>query len=453
MKTRITLTLCLCICFLALQGHQSTAQTATTAPLKKNLIKEVVNSLGQVMIDGYIFPEKGKAVADHLKANFKDKKYVDIEDFKSLVGILQQDIQSILNDVHFNLFYFPPSAGFNWIDPGDSDAKKQDAENQMRIASELKNHGLPKLEILDGNVGYLKMASFNSPVHFVEQTVASAMQFLENTDAFILDVRDNGGGQPEYVNLIQSYFFEAGELLAMKYNRGPDSTQHFYSVPGLKRDKYLKKPLYVLTSAGTGSGAEVIAYAIQSAKRGIIIGEKTIGGAHGFSTMNLSFEGHGNLIVGLPDSRMIDPNTKTNFEAVGVIPDIAVSTSKALQQAHLAAIDHLKSTSKSAERVNNLQSIISKIKFEMSRENTGTIDYSMYTGKYGIRTISEENGTLMIQREGGPKLPLAPVGKDIFVLDIQLTPQPKIEFERTDGKVTAFYLVQGSNKTLNVKDN
>ncbi|MCE7996819.1 MAG: S41 family peptidase [Roseivirga sp.] len=453
MKTRLILSFFLCTCFGALQGQITTSKTTPAAPLKKSLVKEVVNSLGQVMIDGYIFQEKGKAVADHLKANFKSKKYADIKSFKSLVGILQQDVQSIINDVHFNLFYFPSSAGFNWIDPGDSDEKKQDAENQMRIASELKNHGLPKLEILDGNVGYLKMASFNSPVHFVEQTVASAMQFLENTDAFILDVRDNGGGQPAYVNLIQSYFFKEGQLLAMKYNRGPDSTQHFYSLPGLNRDKYLEKPLYVLTSGGTGSGAEVIAYAIQSAKRGTIIGEKTIGGAHGFSTMNLSFEGHGNLIVGLPDSRMIDPNTQTNFEAVGVIPDIPVGTSKALQQAHLEAIKQLKSTSQSPEAASNLASIMNKIEFEMSNENTGASDYSIYTGRYGIRTISEEGGTLMIQRDGGPKLPLAPVGKDKFVLDIQLTPQPKIEFERTDGKVTAFYLIQGSNRTLNTRDN
>lgn len=452
MKKRFTLVILLCFCSTILLGQNTGTASGATPPLKKSLKKEVINSLGQVMIDGYIFPEKGQAVADLLKKNFKEKKYNEFNEFKSLVAQLQQDIQSVLNDVHFNLFYFPPNAGFNWVDPGDSDERKQDVEDQMRAFSARQNHGLPKLEILDGNVGYLKMASFNSPVHFVEETVASAMQFLENTDAFILDVRDNGGGQPEYVNLIQSYFFPEKTLLSMKYDRGPDSTQHFYSVPGLSRDKYLDKPLYVLTSGGTGSGAEVIAYAIQAAKRGTVIGEKTIGGAHGFSTINLGFENHGNLIVGLPDSRMIDPNTQTNFEGVGVIPDIAIATSKALQKAHLEAIRHLKEVNQSPEEAGNLEGIISKIEYEMNRKDTGATDFSQYTGKYGIRTISEENGTLMLQREGGPKLPLEPVGKDVFVIDIQLTPKPKIEFERTDGNVTAFYLVQGSNKTLNTKD-
>ena len=96
-------------------------------------------------------------------------------------------------------------------------------------------------------------------------------------------------------------------------------------------------PLYVLTSGRTFSAAEEFSYDLKCLKRATLVGERTGGGAHPGDVHEIE----GLLGVFIPDGRAINPVTGTNWEGVGVEPDLAVAAPQALdaalREAHKAA--------------------------------------------------------------------------------------------------------------------
>jgi C-terminal processing protease CtpA/Prc len=90
-----------------------------------------------------------------------------------------------------------------------------------------------------------------------------------------------------------------------------------------------EKPIYVLTSARTFSGAEEFTYNLKSLKRATIIGETTGGGAHPVNGHRIDEH----FSIGVPFARAINPITHTNWEGVGVKPDISVPAGDALATA------------------------------------------------------------------------------------------------------------------------
>lgn len=86
------------------------------------------------------------------------------------------------------------------------------------------------------------------------------------------------------------------------------------------------KPVAVLTSARTFSGAEEFAYDLQALKRATVVGETTGGGAH--PVRGRRVDAH--FVVMLPWRRAVNPVTKTNWEGVGVTPDVKTSADAAL---------------------------------------------------------------------------------------------------------------------------
>ena len=90
--------------------------------------------------------------------------------------------------------------------------------------------------------------------------------------------------------------------------------------------RYIDKPVYVLTSSQTFSGAEEFAYNLQNLKRATIIGETTGGGAH--PVRGYAINAHIHLLV--PAGRAINPISQTNWEGIGVTPDMQVPEQQAL---------------------------------------------------------------------------------------------------------------------------
>jgi len=103
------------------------------------------------------------------------------------------------------------------------------------------------------------------------------------------------------------------------------------------------KDLYILTSGRTFSAPEAFAYDMQALKRATIVGEMTGGGAHGTTMHRLA----DHFSASIPFSRSINPVTKTDWEGVGVKPDVVVPADQALLTAHLMALK--KATKKYAE--------------------------------------------------------------------------------------------------------
>ncbi len=88
-------------------------------------------------------------------------------------------------------------------------------------------------------------------------------------------------------------------------------------------------PVFVLTSSETFSGGEEFTYNIQTQKRGLIIGEITGGGANPGGM----FPAGNGIAVFIPLGRAINPITKTNWEGVGVKPDVEIPADDALDRA------------------------------------------------------------------------------------------------------------------------
>ncbi|HLM68948.1 MAG TPA: S41 family peptidase [Longimicrobium sp.] len=104
--------------------------------------------------------------------------------------------------------------------------------------------------------------------------------------------------------------------------------------------------VYVLTSSGTFSAGEALAYDLRSHRRATIVGETTAGGAHpgGMESVSEHFA------VRVPSGRAINPVTGTNWEGTGVQPDVAVDAGAALPAAHLAALRALLTTASGRKR-------------------------------------------------------------------------------------------------------
>lgn len=162
------------------------------------------------------------------------------------------------------------------------------------------------------------------------------MTLLGGTDAFILDLRQNGGGSPETVAYLCSYFFDEGDNRHLNdiYNRPKDTTRQYWTinVPGVRYGG--AKPVWVLTSSRTFSGGEECAYDFQTQKRATLVGEVTGGGANPGGSVTL---GEG-FIAFVPTGKAVNPITRTNWEHMGVKPDVAAPAADAQRLAHVAAL-------------------------------------------------------------------------------------------------------------------
>lgn len=104
--------------------------------------------------------------------------------------------------------------------------------------------------------------------------------------------------------------------------------------------RFARKPVFVLTSPLTGSAAEEFSYDVQTHKLGTCVGGVTAGAANPGGLHRLS----DHLAAFIADGRAVNPITKTNWEGVGVQPDIAVPPAEALREAHVRAVKALQAS-------------------------------------------------------------------------------------------------------------
>ena len=138
--------------------------------------------------------------------------------------------------------------------------------------------------------------------------------------------------------LLVSYFFsDVPILLDELYNGISDETHQSWTNPDIARYHSPEIDIYILISKETFSAAEAFAYNLQQLKRAIIVGEHSGGGAHMATRMEINDE----FYIYMPFAGAINPITNSNWEGVGVIPDIEVKSNDVLKTAHIKALEKI----------------------------------------------------------------------------------------------------------------
>jgi hypothetical protein len=311
--------------------------------------KAVIEAAIKRITESYVFPDKTAAIAKALRRKLSSGGFDSISDPKAFARAVNAVIADVAHDKHLGLSWsaepLPPLGAGGEPDP----AMMERFQAEMRRT----NYAIPRAEVLDGNIGYLKMNLFPR-AQDAGPTFAAAMAFLQHSDALIFDLRDNGGGDPGMVAMALSYLVPPQTEINRFHQRGKDVDEQIWSLPYVPGGRWsTDKPVYVLTSGRTGSGAEEFAYDLQQMKRGTIVGGVTWGGANPGDF--LPIDEHFAIFV--PTGAAVNPISKTNWDGVGVKPDVAVDPAAALETARRLALEKLIATS-TGDRARELQALL-----------------------------------------------------------------------------------------------
>jgi hypothetical protein len=316
------------IIVLFILNFSSFAQNQKPALLNDSVRKAVLNNLASTLNSSYVFPEKAKLIAGYLDEQNKKETYNSLSYPNDFARRIVGDIRFIQNDKHLRIEYNPQLENniLKFLSSKEN-AASISAEDVAR--DERKNFYFKKLEILPSNIGYIEFNGFSPPSPSALKTIQAAMQFVSHTDALIIDLRNNFGGN---VNTqISSYFFADKTYTGKTFNRIENKWRDDYieNKKAITNGLVLNMPVYILTSSRTFSAAEGLAYTLQNLKRAVVIGDTTRGGAHLTRSFSL-----GNGFVGfIPYMRSENVITKTDWEGTGVIPDISAEESKCIEVA------------------------------------------------------------------------------------------------------------------------
>jgi hypothetical protein len=394
--------------------------------------RTLVKSFADKLAHEYAVAETALAMAQTLRARLAAEAYERLTSGFDLARVLQEDVRAVSNDLHLRIYFDPTPASPSTLSPPAAPAP-----DQLR-----KQNGLMRrVEILDGNVGYLRIDGFHPPA-MAQEPMTAAFAFLKNTDALIIDARFNHGGDPASVALLMSFLSEGEPYLVNTFHHRIGGRIEEFHTTDLGAAAYGgRKPVYALTSRRTFSGGEEFAYDIKAFKRGVVVGETTAGAANPTRRVDL---GHG-FFASIPFGRAINPVTKANWEGVGVAPDLPAPAEKALLRAHRAALEGLRSIARNPAELAILEGLVLKSELsETSSVDQRLLPWAALAGDYAPSfeapnvTIEEKAGQLILRRPGDPDACLVHVAGDRYRLE-NLDDDYAVTFLVMDGDVRLLY--------------
>ncbi|MHA2143644.1 MAG: S41 family peptidase [Candidatus Thorarchaeota archaeon] len=351
--------------------------------------RQVIDNLIRLVRDYYILPEIGEKMAQQLEKKSKSGGYKDISEVSKLCSTLTGDLQEVFQDNHLAIFQSPGLAS-------KLKEKGPDAEEdyeQWFIGRDISNYGVKRAEYLEGNIGYLDLRLF-APVSFGREAAIAAMKFLEHSDALIFDLRYCEGGDVWQVQLFESYLFdEPPKLLLTFYYRSKDRYQYIYTIPHLPGKRFPNIPVYILTSRTTFSGGEDFAYTMKHHDRAKTVGETTGGGGNTVETKVV----HGDIVIVLSTGHPIHPVTESNWEGTGVEPDIPVPYEKALEVAHIHALETLIESNQDPTRASRLDWFLGQVRAKYTPFTIPEERLSKYIGKYRRHDVYLEEHSIIVK--------------------------------------------------------
>ncbi len=309
--------------------------TAWAGDLPAGAAVQIVDKLSG-FLDRYVDP----AIGARVQAKLKEQRatYGAINDRAALAEVLSRDMVSVSGDLHLKV-----NVNSSRTDSTAQPTAQEEALLQQRLA-----HGLMAVRRLPANIGYLKLRYFGSDSDAVAM-IDAALGLLKDTDALIIDLRENTGGGGSDARLLGHLSARPIPMATIHWRQDDGSfriDQRTVSVPA-GGPLYPEKPVFLLTARRTFSAAEEFAYDLKAAQRATLVGEVTRGGGNPSNRPADLGYGMGAFI---PNGKVVHPTTGTGWEGKGVAPDVAVPPDQALTEAYglaLAVSRPLVSTPKS----------------------------------------------------------------------------------------------------------
>jgi TolA-binding protein len=304
--------------------------TSQNKEITKKEKKVIIKLVSEKLIESYINLDLAKKMSSEIKSN--SKKYKSITSSKEFSNVLTNDLQKVSKDLHLKVNFEPKRIAQNKRKMPKKVKLKREQMMAMKMAE--INYGFTEAKVLNGNIGYINLRMF-ADTKYAKETATATMNFLSNTNSIIIDLRTNGGGVPNMMQLLSSYFTDKKPvLLSNFYERKTKNKTQLFTLENINGKRRTNTPLYILTSKRTFSAAEAFTYTLKHLNKAVVVGETTRGGANRTKRVNINDE----FTISVPYIEATHPVTKTNWEGKGVQPNISTSKNDAFIIAYIDAI-------------------------------------------------------------------------------------------------------------------
>ena len=277
-------------------------------------LRETVEAIKTTLVEQYVEPMEGTRLARALTDALNRGGFVSTADPDGFAAALQRLLQRESRDRHLLVWHGAPV-------------------DILKLAGgRLTGPSIGRTERRPDDVGYVEVRHFLTEVQgeaAIAAQIDGAMRAMSGASALVLDLRSNPGGSLSAVAHLATYLFASRtHLLTRALRARPEAIEAWTreEVPGARMPVV---PVYVLTSADTFSAGEAFAFALQSTRRAVVVGERTGGGGYSGTFARLP---HG-LTMFVSTGRTFDPRTGKGWQVDGVRPDREVPAAEALDVA------------------------------------------------------------------------------------------------------------------------
>ncbi|XP_029953551.1 retinol-binding protein 3 [Salarias fasciatus] len=283
-------------------------------------VPAILEGTATLVADNYAFQNIGADVATKLKELLANGEYSMVVSKDNLEAKLSSDLMTLSGDKSLKTTSNTPALPPMNYSP----------EMYIELIK-VSFH----TDVFENNIGYLRFDMFGD----FEEVKAIAQIIVEhvwnkvvNTDAMIIDLRNNLGGPTTAISGFCSYFFDGDKQIVLDklYDRPSGTTTELLSLSELTGTRYgSKKSLIILTSKATAGAAEEFVYIMKKHGRAMIVGETTAGTSHPPKTFRI---GETDIFLNIPTVHS-DTSAGPAWEGAGVAPHIPTAAEAALETA------------------------------------------------------------------------------------------------------------------------
>ncbi|XP_054623553.1 retinol-binding protein 3 [Dunckerocampus dactyliophorus] len=283
-------------------------------------VPAIIEGSAALISDNYAFEDVGVDVAAKLKGLLQNGDYSMVVSKNGLEEKLSADLNTLSGDKSLKTTSNTPA-----LPPIDYTPEMYIELIKVSFHT----------DIFENNIGYLRFdmfGDFEEVKPIAQIIVEHVWSKVVNTDAMIIDLRNNVGGPTTAIAGFCSYFFDADKQIVLDklYDRQSGTTTELETLPELTGARYgSKKSLIILTSGATAGAAEEFVYIMKKLGRAMIVGETTSGSSHPPKTFRV---GESDIFLSIPTVHS-DTTTGPAWEGAGIAPHIPVSAATALETA------------------------------------------------------------------------------------------------------------------------